>query len=43
MKLMFYLAVGLVYGFLLLPVIMTGWSSVATSPMLTFPPRGIHA
>ena len=40
MKLMFYLAVGLVYGFLLLPVIMTGWSSVATSPMLTFPPRG---
>lgn len=40
MKSIFYLAVGLVYGFLLLPVLMTGWSSVATSPMLTFPPRG---
>jgi putative spermidine/putrescine transport system permease protein len=40
MSLLFYLAVGLVYGFLLLPVIMTAWSSVATSPILTFPPRG---
>src|SRR5262249_39737835 len=40
MSLLFYLTVGLVYGFLLLPVVMTAWSSVATSPILTFPPRG---
>jgi len=40
MKLIFYFAVSLVYGFLLLPVVMIAWSSVATSPILTFPPTG---
>jgi putative spermidine/putrescine transport system permease protein len=40
MKVLFYFAVALVYSFLLLPVVMTAWSSVATSPMLSFPPTG---
>src|SRR5262249_17990118 len=40
MKPIFYFVVCLVYGFLLLPVVMTAWSSVATSPILIFPPTG---
>jgi len=40
MRTIFYSFVALVYTFLLVPVVMTVWGSVATSPMLTFPPRG---
>jgi putative spermidine/putrescine transport system permease protein len=40
MKTVFYSFVALIYAFLLTPVVMTVWGSVATSPILAFPPRG---